>query len=171
MKPKTKISFPHMADYYIAFRPIAELLGEVIIPPPITKRTIELGFKHSPECVCIPFKYNLGNYIESLDRGANLLIQAGGGCRFGYYGEVQEEILRKMGYKFKMIKLGNDYRMIDIIRAFRKINPNLSIFEITWAFLLAYLKLRSIDSVEAYIRPNIGFEKKRLSLKTATRIF
>lgn len=100
-----KISFPHIGNYYI---PISYLIKkitkqEVIIPPKITKKTIELGSKYSPDLVCAPFKYNLGNYIESLEKGANILLQAGGGCRYGYYGELQEKILSDLNYKFEFI--------------------------------------------------------------------
>src|SRR6056297_606287 len=103
---KRKVSFPHMGNYWVVIKPLAELVSdEVILPPPITKRTIELGSAHSPESVCVPFKYNLGNYIEALDKGANILIQAGGGCRLGFYGEPQEEILKSLGYEFDFIKL------------------------------------------------------------------
>jgi predicted nucleotide-binding protein (sugar kinase/HSP70/actin superfamily) len=81
---------------------------------PITKKTIELGTKYSPESACIPFKYNLGNFIEALDMGANILVQSGGGCRFGYYGEVQENILRSLGYEFEFLKFVNDFSIIKI---------------------------------------------------------
>ena len=46
----------------------------------------------------MPFKYTLGCFIEALDRGAEVIVQAGGGCRLGFYGEVQEAILRDLGY-------------------------------------------------------------------------
>ena len=100
-----KITFPHMGDYYI---PINYLLSsvtkcQVITPPPITKKTIELGSKLSPDYVCMPFKYNLGNFIESLNMGANIILQAGGGCRYGYYAELQEQILNDLGYDFTYI--------------------------------------------------------------------
>ena len=104
------ISFPHLGDYYI---PINYLLknitkAKIIIPPKITKKTIELGSTNSPDYVCVPFKYNLGNYIESLDLGANILLQAGGGCRYGYYAELQEQILRDLGYNFEFINFIKD---------------------------------------------------------------
>lgn len=162
MEDKKKISFPHMRDYYIAFKPIAKLLAdEVIVPPPITKRTLELGAKYSPECVCVPFKYNVGNYIEALEKGANILVQAGGGCRFGFYGEVQKEILEKLGYKFDFIKLNNDYGILREIINIKKRNSKLSYPFIFKNALLSYSKLRALDIVEEDIRRNIGFEKKK----------
>ena len=77
MTKKKIISFPHLGDYHI---PIHFLLTKLTKYKVIT----------APPIVCVPFKYNLGNFIESLENGANVLIQAGGGCRYGYYGELQE---------------------------------------------------------------------------------
>lgn len=168
-----KVSFPHMGNYYIAFKPAAKLVGEeVIIPPPMTKRTIEIGCKYSPESACVPFKYNLGNYIEALEKGANVLIQAGGGCRFGYYGEVQKEILKKLGYKFQFIKLKNNYfTALAEILAFKKINPDLSYKKIVKTLLLSYSRLRAIDIIEEMIRKNIGFEKNKGEFERLQRKF
>jgi predicted nucleotide-binding protein (sugar kinase/HSP70/actin superfamily) len=135
------------------------LADEVVVPPPITKKTLELGTKHSPECVCVPFKYNVGNYIEALEKGANILVQAGGGCRFGFYGEVQKEILTKLGYKFDFIKLNNNYGIYRDIISIKRKDPNLSYFKILKTLFLAYSKLRTLDKVEESIRHNIGFEK------------
>jgi len=154
-----KVSFPHMGDYYHAFKSVAELIGQPLVAPPITKKTVELGFKHSPESVCIPFKYNLGNYIEALEAGADVLVQAGGGCRFGHYAETQEEILRKLGYKFEFAKLTNDYGIIGIARDFKKINPGVSYFKIFRALALCMVKIACIDSVAGRARKNVGFQK------------
>ena len=38
------------------------------LAPPSTKRTVELGSKHSSDFVCAPFKHILGDYIEGLER-------------------------------------------------------------------------------------------------------
>ena len=59
------ISFPHLGYYYIVFNYFLSnaCKCKVVVPPPSTKKTIELGAKYSPDFVCAPFKYNLGNYI------------------------------------------------------------------------------------------------------------
>ena len=90
------ISFPHLGNYYIVFDYFIRKATKckVIVPPATTKRTIEIGSKYAPSFVCVPFKYNLGNYIEALEKGANTLVQGGGGCRYGYYGELEGKILR-----------------------------------------------------------------------------
>ena len=68
-----KVSFPMIGNYSI---PACYLLkhtldSEVIMPPAITRNTIEMGTINSPEFVCTPFKYTLGTYIEVLNKGAN----------------------------------------------------------------------------------------------------
>jgi len=162
LEPVKKICFPHMGNYYVAIKPTAKLLAdEVVVPPPITRKTIELGFKYSPESACIPFKYNIGNYIEALEKGANIIVQAGGGCRFGFYGEVQKEILKKLGYKFQFIKINNNYSILTEIFHLKKINPSLTYKTILKTLFLSYLRLRSIDIIEEIIRKNIGFEKNK----------
>ena len=109
-KKKYRVSFPHIGNYmYPIYNLLDKLIdketAEIILAPKITTNTIDLGAKASPDFVCVPFKYNMGNFIEALENGANFLIQAGGGCRYGYYGEVQEQILRDMGYEFTYINL------------------------------------------------------------------
>ena len=84
---KQLIAFPQLGNY---FNPLRKLITntthlKVIEMPKITKKTISLGSKNSPDTVCVPFKYNLGNFIEALDKGATVLFQAGGGCRYRYY--------------------------------------------------------------------------------------
>ncbi len=73
MKNNKIISFPHLGNYHV---PISYLLKKltnlkVVKAPLITKKTIELGSKYSPDFVCLPFKYNLGNFIESLNNIEN----------------------------------------------------------------------------------------------------
>ena len=75
------ISFPHMANYHVPIEILLNFIFDectILPPPPITKKTLELGSAYSPDFVCVPFKYNLGNFIETLDNGANILVQAGG---------------------------------------------------------------------------------------------
>ena len=157
-----KISFPHMGNYYI---PVKYLLSkttkqEILVPPKITKKTIELGSIYSPDYVCCPFKYNLGNYIEALQQGATILLQAGGGCRYGYYAELQEQILRDLNYEFQFVNLINDNHIS--IKKFYKFvktqNKKINIFSFSYYLLNTILILITIDKIEQYIRENKGFE-------------
>ena len=95
-----------MGNSYIAFKALLKGLDlEVILPPPITQRTLALGSKYAPECACLPLKTNVGNFIEALELGADTIVMAGGWgpCRFGYYAQIQRGILEDLGYSFNMV--------------------------------------------------------------------
>lgn len=57
-----------------------------MLPPPITRRTIQLGAAASPDTVCMPYKTLMGSMIEALENGAEVLVMSGGDCRLGYFG-------------------------------------------------------------------------------------
>lgn len=100
-----KVTFPHMGNTHIAIKALLKGLKlDVVPPPPVTNRTLELGIKYSPEFACMPLKINIGNFIEAMENGADTIIMAGGWgpCRFGYYAQVQRDILYDLGYEFKM---------------------------------------------------------------------
>jgi len=157
-----KCAFPHMGNYYIAFKALLENLGlEAVVPPPITSRTIELGCKHSPEFACFPFKVNLGNFIESLDQGGvDILLQSGtlGACRYGYYGAVHRKILEDLGYKFKLIKPFGDYRARTVYRNFKSLKKELTGLKILHAFRICWAKIKTIDEIEHLVRKIRAYE-------------
>ena len=78
---------------------------EVIPPPPITKKTIEIGVKLAPQNACFPMKVTLGNFIEGIEKGADTIFMAGGvgPCRFGYYGQIQRIIIEDLGYDVNFV--------------------------------------------------------------------
>ncbi|MDF2547265.1 MAG: CoA protein activase [Anaerosolibacter sp.] len=103
-----KITFPHMGSTYIAIKALFDdLCVETVVPPKCSKKTLELGTKYAPELICLPLKINLGNYIESIEKGADTIVITGscGPCRFGYYSEVQREILKDLGYEAEIVVL------------------------------------------------------------------
>ncbi len=164
---KEIISFPHLGDYSVPIKFFISHLTEIEVQcsPPITKQTIELGDKYSPSDVCVPFKYNLGNFIESLNNGATILFQAGGGCRYRYYAELQEKILRDMGYQFTFIKLTTKERIYikDTYKIFKKLNEKLKYKTFLYYGGLTILMIYYMDKLDEIIRKNIGFEKEKNS--------
>ena len=168
-----KIAFPMMGDYYV---PVNYFLknttnSQIIKPPKITSKTIELGVKHSPSFVCMPFKYTLGTMIECLELGANVIIQEGGGCRYGYYFELQEKILRDLGYKFTMVNFVTEGHT-DIKRLwseFLKIEKKPKIFKIIKYGIITRYMIKYMDKLDEYIRCNIGFEIKKNSFLNKKR--
>ncbi len=154
-------SFPHMGDYHV---PIARLLenmfpaGRVLVPPPITKKTIELGSRYSPDFICAPFKFNVGNYIEALEKGANVLIQTGLGCRFGYFGEVQERILQDLGYEFQFFSLARENAKVkNAYQGFRRLGSPHSPAKFLSYVLIAAESIRIMDHFAFIMRERAGF--------------
>lgn len=156
------ISFPHLGNYYVVFKYFLSKATkcEIVVPPISTKRTIELGSKYSPDFVCVPFKYNLGNYIEALGEGANVLLQAGGGCRYGYYAELEEKILRDLGYDFEFYNMIDDDH-ISLIKGYKfikKMNKKTNPLKCLYYLINSLFMIIFIDKIEKYIRLNMGFE-------------
>lgn len=163
------ISFPHLGNYFVPVKYLLKKLTNLDVweSPPITKKTLELGSKYSPNDVCIPFKYNLGNFIESLENGASILVQAGGGCRYRYYAEVQEQILRDLGYEFDFIKLisKDKLHILEIFKIFKNLNQNLKFHKFIHTFIITLFFIYYMDKVDIIIRKRIGFEIKKNSFK------
>ncbi|ADL08015.1 acyl-CoA dehydratase activase-related protein [Thermosediminibacter oceani] len=155
-----KVTFPHMGNLYIPVKTFFENLGvEVIVPPPCSKKTLELGVKYSPEFACLPLKINIGNFIEALEMGADTIVMAGGigPCRFGYYSEVQREILKDLGYKFNMIVLDPPQgHLMDLVKKIVRITNKKSLRQIFMAGRLAWAKallLDELDKIASRTRP------------------
>lgn len=157
-----QVSFPRYAEYNCAFKYVVEqALGcKYVMPPPLTKRTMELGTKHSPDFVCTPFKTMLGNMIESLEAGADTLIMTHGLCRLGYYGELLEQILRDLGYQFDFINL-SDYDMSkkkEYLRIVRRFNPKVNPARVLTEFMVGLRMVEYLDEITAQYYQNCGFD-------------
>lgn len=167
------ISFPHLGDYYIPIKYLVKKITncKVIVPPQNNKKTIEKGSKYSPEDICMPFKYNLGNYIDALESGATILIQAGGGCRYGYYAELQEQILKDLGYQFEFINLiqNNHVSLIKLYKISKKINHKLNIFKYIYYLLQGLIIMITMDKQDKFLRENIGFELEKGAFELAEK--
>ena len=100
-----KLTFPHMGNAYITIKALLDELGlDYVIPPFNNKRSMSLGSKYAPEQVCLPLKKNLGNYIEAFEMGADTVVLTGGcgPCRFGFYAELEKEILHDNGFPMEV---------------------------------------------------------------------
>ncbi|HEX3011296.1 MAG TPA: CoA protein activase [Syntrophomonadaceae bacterium] len=154
-----KVTYPHMGN---AFIPINALLKglklEVVTPPPITKRTMELGTKYSPEFACLPLKINVGNFIEALEQGADTIVMAGGWgpCRFGYYAQVERDILQDLGYEFNLVILeAPDFKLSQLINQIRELGQNVTLWEALKVLKDAWRKLNAVESVERALEYNL----------------
>lgn len=168
-----KVTFPHMGESYRAFKMLLNDLGnEVILPPRPTLKTLNLGVQHSPEFACLPLKIVMGNYLETIEKGANVLVTSGGvgPCRAGLYAEVHKKILHDLGYPVEMIVFEPPRLYpINFIRNVYKLNPHrLSIKSIIQCIKRGWRKLQALDNVEKathVIRP------KELKPGTTTKTY
>lgn len=157
------ISLPHLGPYYIPIKYIIKSTTkcQVLIPNQNDKQTINLGSKYSPEEICMPFKYQLGNYLNALNNGANILIQAGGGCRYGYFAELQEQILKSLGYQFTFVNLikNNHVSVFKMYKFAKKINKRLNIPKYFYYLINGFLMIIYMDKLNNYLRKNMGYEE------------
>lgn len=144
-----KITAPHMGHMHYMLDDLFGRLGVEYIKPPVsTTRTLQIGAKNSPEFACLPLKINMGNFIEGLEAGADTLVMAGGHgpCRFGYYGIVEERILRDLGYEFDFIMLEpfTDGKWA-FYKIFERLSPGLSIRGLWKILKISFSKGRAFD--------------------------
>ena len=174
---RKRVAFFHYAYYDVAFQFFVEqvLDADFVRLPKPTRRTLEIGTENSNDYVCAPFKHILGDYVEALEAGANVLAQFTGFCRLTYYGELQEMILRDMGYDdFDMLNFSavagrpfKDY----VTFCKRVVNPNLSVARGV-ANMMALMRMVELldDYNDAYLA-NAGFEVERGSFERAREAF
>lgn len=147
-----RATFPHMGNLYISTKAMLQCLGvEVVLPPPSSKRTLSLGAKYGPEFACLPLKLNLGNFIEAWELGADTIIMAGGcgPCRFGYYAQIEQAILKDIGIEMQLLVLEPPERHIsELMAKIRKIAGNKSWWQVIQAIRFGYQKAMAVDEVE-----------------------
>jgi predicted nucleotide-binding protein (sugar kinase/HSP70/actin superfamily) len=149
-----KISFPYMGPV-ILYQKILEKFGhEVIMPTRPNKTTFDLGVKNSPEYACFPFKVLTGTYIQSCERGVEVIGTSGGHgpCRAGYYGEIHKRILKQMGYDVEFIIFDSLFRnRKKFWNQMRRITNHHNIFQAIPTFIYCYKLLQTIDHFEKRI--------------------
>ena len=160
-KKERIISFPRMGNISIPVSAMLRTMGaNLLLPPSNNIETLNYGTRHSSETVCLPYKLNLGNYIQALESGANVLLMfnAPGTCRLGNYALMAEAKLRELGYDFEMV-IFDMYKgkLIEISNKFSQaIGQNISISKILYGIRLGFAKFDALDVIERklfYIRP------------------
>jgi len=155
---------PHLGDYSLLANMLIErCLGyKTINCPKTTKKTVEIGAKNSPDTICTPFKIVLGNYIEALELGANILFVVGTGCRLGFFDVLFKQVLTDLGYEFKMLNLfeynANAIKMFKILKEW---NPELKVESFTETLDLLKQIAIDMDELGDYLRLNIAFELQK----------
>ena len=106
--------------------------------------------------------------------GANVLVQFGGPCRLGYYGELQESILRDMGYEFDMLNFsaGIEEGAIGWAKqCLRLVNPDIAIpYAVKQLAATASMAVK-LDEARDFYLANAGFETQRGAFERAWATF
>lgn len=166
--PRYKASIAQMGTAIIPIKSLMLELGfDVIMPPPVSKETLMLGSRHTPEFACLPLKVNVGSYLQIMPQEPEVIFMIGGvgPCRFGLYGEVQKEILHSLGYDLDFVVLEppkeHPRELLDLLvrflgdGAWRNLPRALYIF---------YKKLVALDEMEKKIfalAPHLSGEWRR----------
>ena len=162
MKQQRKVALPRYGEYNCVLKYVVEqgFEAQCILPPPLSRRTEDLGARNSPDLVCTPFKTTLGSMIEALEAGADTILMVPGACRLNYFGELQEQILRDMGFTFEFINLSlyNTGNVKDILRALRVINPHRSMVKAARALYEAARMVEHLDDLTSLYYRNCGFD-------------
>jgi len=162
-----RVAFFRYAYYDPCFKYFTEqvLNAEYLPLPPPTRRTEEVGTQNSTDYVCTPFKHILGDFVDALELGANVVVQFCGPCRLGYYGELQESILREMGYdNFSMLNFSNGLDVNSAVgwtrECLRQVNPDINVPKAALKLIPLTHMVAHVDSAYDFYLANAGFERE-----------
>lgn len=162
-----RVTFPHMGRSSVGIKTLLSELGlDVVVPPASTTRTLSMGVANAPEFACLPLKITLGNYIEALELGADMILMVGGSgpCRFGYYGQIQRAIISSLGYQTDFFIIEPPHgRFGEFARQLGALTGGRSWASIIAAFRLAWAKMAAIEELERrcyYLRPRLANPKE-----------
>lgn len=160
-----RITIPHLGNVYLAVKILFDSLGlDYIIPPLNSKEALRLGSKYSPEEICLPFKLMVGNYIASVESGADtvLLVGSCGPCRFGEYSELQMRILKQLGHNIEFIIMDpvSSIGLNELFKRVRKVGSTSkkSALSKMGSIFLAFTAMKLIDEIEAAAHTIAGYE-------------
>jgi predicted nucleotide-binding protein (sugar kinase/HSP70/actin superfamily) len=159
------LTWPHFDYNNYLFQGLLQDLGrEKDIVPPVrpTPAIIEQGSFYSEEDACSPFKFVLGSFIDSLERGANHLIigDGTGTCRFSLYGPLVQLTLRNLGYDFTYSSF--DYhKPLEFVKCFKNLSAGYNLLKTLAVLRKAWIKNRLLDDVKRLLTKYRAMETAR----------
>jgi predicted nucleotide-binding protein (sugar kinase/HSP70/actin superfamily) len=145
--------------------------ANILLPPANNKESLNLGIRNSVEAVCLPYKLNLGNYIQALEGGANVLLmfRAPGTCRLGNYAPMAESKLRELGYDFEMIMFDMyKGKLAEISKKFAQATGSNNIIKTLYGIKLGFSKFDALDIIE---RKLFSLRPREINPGKAERIY
>jgi len=164
---KKVVGLPTMGNLGVIMSTVFSELGMETIIPPITNKTVEMGMEVAPEFICFPMVVTIGQMREALDEGANAIamVTGKGRCRLGWYAEIQEILLRKLGYQFDMVAIDTPFPVTkkgrNFLKAINYIRGDTSWPKASRAILRGYRRLVALDAAENELFYLRAVEKNR----------
>lgn len=169
------IGTPSMGYLDIALRAVFQECGvKAVRTPPMTQRSVELGKEIAPEFMCYPLVTTVGQMREALEKGANLILMVGGKgrCRLGWYAQVQQILLRRLGYQFDLAIIDSPVPLKTNWKPFKEtvrwVTGRAPLKKILAGLYLGYHKMEALDAGEAWVREARAYERK---IGSADRVF
>jgi predicted nucleotide-binding protein (sugar kinase/HSP70/actin superfamily) len=118
MKSLGRISYAHCGFYNPAIELFLRSMGWEVVPPPkITRRTVQLGVSYSPEMICFPYKATLGNILELAEQGVDHFVtyNSQGFCRFTHFSNLYQNAFAALGKPIRLLEVDR-YSLIHTLR-------------------------------------------------------
>lgn len=167
-RQELRVGAPGMGLLDVALATVLQECGVEMVPtPPVTKHTVELGKEVAPEFICYPLVTTLGQIREVLEQGANTIVMVGGKgrCRLGWYAQVQELLLKRLGLDFRLVIIDSPLPLRERWPAFRRalaeITGNAPLWRIMRGIYRGYQKMMALDRAEALVRRKRAYESRR----------
>lgn len=94
-----KVTYPHFTNLTMPLKGLFEHLGCEVILEPHNYASLQLGVKHSPELMCVPFKLAVGHTLYMLEKHEQIdscgIICENHPCRICAYGLLFETIIKE----------------------------------------------------------------------------
>lgn len=172
------IGTPSMGYLDIALRAVFQECGvRAVRTPPMTQRSVELGKEIAPEFMCYPLVTTVGQMREALEKGANLILMVGGKgrCRLGWYAQVQQILLQRLGYQFDLAIIDSPVPLKTNWKPFKEtirwVTRGAPLKKILAGLYLGYHKMEALDAGEAWVREARAYERKIGSADRAFKRF
>ncbi len=102
------VTLPHLGPLWIAAKQFF-IYNDIPFVKPFEngQSALSEGSKISPEEMCLPFKYMIGNLMNAHKLGADtaIMISTSGPCRLGEYGEMLKVVLCNAGVDYNWVIL------------------------------------------------------------------
>lgn len=129
-----------------------QLQIDYLVPPPPGRLSRDRALAASPETICLPCKLNLANYLDAAKSGADTVFIAGGRgpCRFGLYGAMQRDLLKRLDPAFQLITVDQDHPGAFLQRVCESSPRRPGRWQLAWWIYRAFPMLRAAERIREW---------------------